>query len=83
MDIDIYLDTATQLLGYCTLINITLLLFTTIACSVLNEQISTLHGKMFNLEPADARSAYFNYLANYKLAILLFNLAPYLALKLI
>jgi hypothetical protein len=38
---------------------------------------------MFGLGEADLSRAYFQYLAHYKIAILVFNLIPYVAVRLI
>ena len=38
---------------------------------------------MFGVPAQDVRIVYFKYLAHYKIAILIFNLAPYLALRVI
>jgi hypothetical protein len=43
--------------------------------------ISRIHGKMFGLEAADLSRAYFQYIAQYKVAIIVFSLTPYIALK--
>ena len=40
------------------------------------------HGKMFGLSEADLSRQYFQYVANYKIAIVVFNLVPYIALVL-
>ena len=44
--------------------------------------VSNIHSKMFGLDSKDVLKAYFHYLANYKIAIIIFNLVPYFALKL-
>ena len=41
-----------------------------------------IHSNFFSLREDDLRRAYFDYLARYKIAIFIFNLAPYGALKL-
>jgi hypothetical protein len=45
--------------------------------------IKRLHAKMFGLSEEDLSRAYFQYLAQYKIAIFVFNLAPYLALRIV
>ena len=72
----------TELLGWSTVINMAILIFSTLMLIFSESTISTLHSKLFNLNKADLSSAYFHYLANYKIAIFIFNLVPYLALKL-
>ena len=72
----------TELLGWSTVINMAILIASTLMLIFSQSTISTLHSKLFNLNKADLPSAYFHYLANYKIAIFIFNLVPYLALKL-
>jgi hypothetical protein len=43
--------------------------------------ISKIHGNMFGLEEAELSRAYFQYLAQYKILLFVFNLMPYLALR--
>jgi hypothetical protein len=75
------LESLTEFLGWCTAINIGLLILTTISLALVRGLISRIHARMFGLNEADLSRAYFEYLAHYKLAILLLNLAPYIALK--
>tara|TARA_B100002003_G_scaffold78069_1_gene73067 strand:- start:284 stop:469 length:186 start_codon:yes stop_codon:yes gene_type:complete len=42
--------------------------------------IQGMHTRMFGLSEEDLSRAYFQYVAQYKIAILVFNLVPYLAL---
>ncbi len=45
--------------------------------------IKRLHAAMFNLSEEDVSRAYFRYFAHYKLLIVVFNLAPYIALRIV
>jgi len=45
--------------------------------------IGSIHASMFKLEQEDLSKAYFRYLANYKILVIVFNLVPYLALRII
>ena len=76
------IQTFTTFLGWCTVINIAVLCFSTVALLVLKDTFAKIHGKMFGLGEADLSTAYIRYLGNYKIAIIMLNLVPYLALKL-
>lgn len=76
------IESLTEFMGWCSLINIGLLILTSVLILLLRRSISNIHGKMFGLGTSDVLNAYFQYLAQYKIAIIVFNLAPYLALKL-
>ncbi|MGA1109539.1 MAG: DUF6868 family protein [Pseudomonadales bacterium] len=77
----ITLELLTIFLGWTALINIAVLLFSTVMVLAIRERISKIHARLFGLDQADVGRAYFQYLAQYKIAILVFNIAPYLALR--
>ena len=77
----ITIDTLTVFFGWCSAINIGMLIFTTMILMIMKEPISRLHSKLFGLNQESLPLIYFRYLGNYKIAILMFNLVPYIALK--
>ncbi len=74
-------ETLTELLGWTCVINIALLLFTTIIVIAMRRTISRIHFSLFGLDEKDLGRAYFQYIAQYKIAIIVLNIAPYIALK--
>jgi len=79
----INLETLTTFLGWCTVINFGLLLFTTVMLFLFRDFVAGIHGKMMAMPREELNPAYFSYLANFKILIIVFNLAPYVALKVI
>jgi hypothetical protein len=77
------LETARATLAWCAVLNIGLLLAAALAVILVGGPIKRLHAKMFGLSEDDLSRAYFQYLAQYKIAIFVFNLAPYLALRIV
>jgi len=75
------LKSLTELLGWAAVINMGLLIFSTVMLVMLKGCISSLHSKLFKLPAGELPFTYFNYLANYKILTLVFFVAPYLALK--
>ena len=69
-------------LGWCTLINMAMLIFASFAIVFFGASIKRIHLKWFGLSESDLQREYFRYLANYKMMTLIFNLVPYLALRL-
>jgi len=69
--------------GWCSVINISLLVLSTISLILMREPILRIHSKLFKLDQSSLPAIYFQYLAGYKIAILIFNLVPYIALKVI
>ena len=76
------LEAITAFFGWTTVINFVLLIVSSITVIAARESIARLHGRMFGLESADLSRAYFQYIGQYKIAIIVFSLTPYIALKL-
>ena len=72
----------TEFLGWILVINIAVLLVASFMLIAMRGMIVQIHGKMLGLSENDLLRAYTQYLAQYKIAVFVFNLAPYLALKL-
>jgi len=77
----ITLETLTTFFGWCSVINIAILLLTTFLLMGFKDHVSAIHSKMFGLDQQGIPLIYFSYLGNYKIAIFIFSLVPYLALK--
>jgi len=77
----ISIDTVREFFGWCTVINIGILLIATIFIACARGTITTIHSKLFKLNDTDLSHAYFQFLGQYKLAIYVFNLVPYIALR--
>jgi len=74
------IDTIQTFLGWSSVINIGLLMFSALIVTLLRTQISELHATIFNLNKEDVFRTYFQYLAQYKILIIVFNIVPYFAL---
>lgn len=77
------LDLITTYFGWMTVINGSLLLFSTFMLTVFKSVVISIHQKFTGLEADTLEPAYFHYLAFYKILIIVFNLVPYLVLKII
>ena len=77
----ITLSQLTELLGWASIINIAYLLLATSIIKFKRDTISSIHSKIFNLDEAELRSKYFDFLSIYKIVTLVFFVAPYIALK--
>ncbi|MGJ8686474.1 MAG: DUF6868 family protein [Spongiibacteraceae bacterium] len=73
--------TITTFLGWCGVINMGVLTYATVMILFFNSPVKKLQSKMLKVSPDRLDEMYFNFLGNYKLAIFVFNLAPYFALK--
>ena len=75
------IEALTELLGWASVINIAILFFSTLGVISMRGAITGFHSKLFGLDEKDLGRAYFQYLAQYKIAIIVLNIAPYIALK--
>ena len=77
------LDQIKELFKWMTLINIGILIFSTIMIVLLKSFIAEFHGKLFGIGPDAIASITYGYLGLLKALILVFNLVPYLALEIL
>ena len=75
------LEQLTVFLAWCTLINFIILVLSTLALWSIRGFAERLHCKMFGLPETCVREQYFRFLATYKILFIVFNLVPYLALR--
>ena len=76
------IQTLTTFFGWCSAINIGVLFLATIMMMLMRDFVSGMHKRMFGISEADLPALYLQYLGNYKIAIMVFNAVPYIALKL-
>lgn len=77
----ITIEQLTELLGWAAILNVAVLLFTSIMLVLLRPTITSIHSKMFGIPENSLAILYFNYLANYKTLSFVFIVVPYVALK--
>ncbi len=75
------IETLTEFLELCLLINAGLLVLSFLSLLILKPLSRSVHGSLFSLGDEQLNERYFAFLANFKLLIIVFNLTPYLALK--
>ena len=68
-------------LGWCTIINFGILLFGVLAWMLVNEYTSQLAVSMMGSTPQEVKVAFLNGVMVYRAGIVLFNMVPYIALK--
>lgn len=69
-------------LGWCIVINYALLLVWFAALLWTGSWVIGIHARIFGIEPATVRSEHFHLMGQFKLMIMIFNIAPWLALLL-
>ncbi|MBV9241533.1 MAG: hypothetical protein JO314_05955 [Acidobacteria bacterium] len=68
-------------LAWCTVINYVVLIVWFVAFIFAHDWLRDLHTRWFRLSPDQFDLAHYMGMAIYKIGILLFNLVPYLALR--
>lgn len=76
-----HISIITTFLGWCTVINLGLYVFSVVMVTIFSTPIKSIHSKLSKIPTEKLDEFYFNFLGNYKLAIFITNLVPYLALK--
>ncbi|MGI9393169.1 MAG: DUF6868 family protein [Boseongicola sp.] len=71
----------TQLFGWMTLINIGILVISSVFMMLFRNAGTTLHARMFGIDPDRAVEVWYSYLGSFKVALIVLNLTPYLALR--
>lgn len=75
------IESITSFLGWCAVINTGVLILSSALLIAFMQPIINLHSKLFGLEKENLPLAYFQYLGNYKIAIFILNIVPYIALR--
>ena len=77
------IEQLTAFFGWCSVINVGLLIFSTLMIIVFKDPISAIHSRLLGQDKEKLQGLYMHYLAYYKIAIIMFNITPYFAFKLI
>lgn len=72
-----------SLLGWCSLINMGVLLWWWLFFSLAHDWVYQLHTRWFRIEPESFDRIHYCGMAIFKLAIFMFNLVPYISLRII
>jgi len=77
------IETLTTLLGWSVVFHIGLLMLSAVFIILLRDWTSRLHSRLFGVTQEQLPRLYLKFLGDYKIAILVFSLVPYLALKML
>ena len=76
------IEQITDLFKWMTLINIGLLILSSVLIMILKNTIFKMHGKLFEIEKDKLAVVIYSYLGMFKLLIIVFNIVPYISLLL-
>jgi len=74
-------ETLRYFLGWCSIINIGLLLFWVLWLQLAHDFVYSVHGQLFKLSEERFDALHYSGILHFKICIFLFNIAPYLALQ--
>lgn len=72
-----------DVLGWCAVINYALLLLWWMMFSLAHDRLYSFHGKWFTLSSERFDAIHYASMGSFKIGILLLNLVPYLALRIV
>lgn len=75
------MESMTTFFGWCSILNIGMLVFYSFMIMVLRDWMAGFHGKAFGITKEVATRKYFGFLAKYKILTIIFSIVPYFALK--
>ena len=75
------IESLTTFLGWWSVINIAILLFSTLMMIIMRDLAVRIHSRLFRVDPEALPMTYLQYLGNYKIAIIILNIVPYIALR--
>ena len=76
-------ETLRSFFMWCTIINMALLMLSFLLIAALGNFVYRVHGKWFPMPRETFNVVLYSYLGIYKIAIIMFNLVPYLALLIV
>ncbi len=76
-------DTIRDVLGWCAVINLGLLLWWFLFFMLAHDWMYRIHGKWFKLPVERFDALHYAGMAFFKICILLFNIVPYLAIRIV
>jgi hypothetical protein len=72
----------TTFFGWCSVINLTIYTFSALYIALFRSATVRIHSKFSGVDATKLPILYFQYLANYKIILLVFTVVPYIALTL-
>jgi len=76
------IETLATFLGWCTVINIGILLFHLLIGGLFHEGVGEFKATIFGVTKEQAKATFFRVHEQYRLLVAVLNLVPYIALKL-
>lgn len=72
-----------EFLMWCSIINVSLLIFSAIFCISLSDWAYAMHSKMFKISREAFNTSIYAFLGIFKIIVIVFNIVPWLALEIV
>ena len=72
-----------EMLGWCSIINLAILLWWFFAFTFVHDFVYRLHSKWFKISKEKFDAIHYSGIAFYKIIVLVFNVVPYIALRIL
>lgn len=76
-------ETVRDFLGWCSVINVGVLIYWWLFFTLAHDLVYRIHGKWFKLSVEKFDSIHYAAMAFFKICIILFNIVPYIALRIV
>ena len=76
------INQVTMFFGWCSVINLAVFAFSALFIIVFKDFTTGIHSKLMGVDAAQLPALYFKFMGDFKMFIIIFNLTPYIALKL-
>ena len=77
------IQTLTTFFMWCTILNVALLLFSSLMCICAADWAYRIHSKLFSISRETFNVVIYSFIALYKLLVIVFILIPYIALLIV
>ena len=77
------IDQITELFKWMTIINVVVLILSSVLVMALKKVIWRIHGRIFGITEDKVAAMAYGYLGVYRLLVLVFNIVPYVSLVII
>ena len=77
------IQTLTTFFMWCTILNVALLLFSSLMCICAADWAYGIHNKWFSISRETFNVAIYSFLGLYKVLVIVFNVVPYIALLIV
>ena len=77
------IDSIRAFFMWCTILNVALLVFSSLICVCAGDWVYRIHSKWFSISRETFNVAIYSFIALYKLLVFVFNIIPYIALLIV